>query len=52
MNQLDKILDSEVNFLTDAGKIRYKKVIEKAKLEYGKYQIKELISIEKSILNC
>ena len=34
----------------NAGKISHKEAIEKAKLEYGKYQIKELNSIEKEYL--
>ena len=33
-----------------AGKISHKEVIEKAKLEYRKYQIKEFTSIEKEYL--
>ncbi len=52
INQLDKILDSlDANVLMNAGKISHKEAIEKAKLEYGKYQIKELTSIEKEYLN-
>lgn len=35
----------------DAGKISHKVAIEKAKLEYEKYQIKELNPIEKEYLN-
>lgn len=51
INQLDKILDSlDANILLNAGKISHKEAIEKAKLEYGKYQIKELTSIEKEYL--
>lgn len=51
INQLDKILDSlDANILMNAGKISHKEAIEKAKLEYGKYQIKELNSIEKEYL--
>lgn len=52
INQLDKILNSlDVNILTSAGKISHKEAIEKAKLEYRKYQIKELSPIEKEYLN-
>lgn len=51
INQLDKILNSlDANVLMDAGKISHKVAIEKAKLEYEKYQIKELSSIEKEYL--
>lgn len=51
INQLDKILNSlDANVLMDAGKISHKVAIEKAKLEYEKYQIKELNSIEKEYL--
>ena len=51
INQLDKILDSlDANVLLNAGKISHKEAIEKAKLEYGKYQVKELTSIEKEYL--
>jgi len=51
INQLDKILDSlDANILLNAGKISHKEAIEKAKLEYVKYQIKELTSIEKEYL--
>lgn len=52
LNQLDKILDSlDANVLMNAGKISHKEAIEKAKLEYEKYQIKELTSIERVYLN-
>lgn len=52
INQLDKILDSlDVNILMSAGKISRKKALEKAKLEYKKYQIKELSPIEREYLN-
>ena len=51
IKQLDKILDSlDANILLNAGKISHKEAIKKAKLEYGKYQIKELTSIEKEYL--
>lgn len=51
-NQLDKILNSlDANVLKDAGKVSHKEAIEKAKLEYKKYQIKELNPIEKEYLN-
>ena len=50
--QLDKILDSlDANILLNAGKISHKEAVDRAKLEYGKYQIKELTSIEKEYLN-
>ncbi len=52
VNQLDKILNSlDANVLKDAGKVSHKEAIEKAKLEYKKYQIKELNPIEKEYLN-
>lgn len=52
INQLDKILNSlDVNVLNNAGSISHKKAVEKAKLEYEKYQIKELSPIEKEYLN-
>lgn len=52
INQLDKILNSlDANVLNNAGSISYKKAVEKAKLEYEKYQIKELSPIEKEYLN-
>lgn len=52
INQLDKILNSlDANVLNNAGSISHKKAVEKAKLEYKKYQIKELNSIEKEYLN-
>lgn len=51
INQLDKILNSlDAKVLKDAGKISHKVAIEKAKLEYEKYQIKELSPIEKEYL--
>lgn len=52
INQLDKILKSlDANVLNHAGSISHKKAVEKAKLEYEKYQIKELSPIEKEYLN-
>ncbi len=42
-------LDAEV--LTSHGKISHKKAVEKAKIGYKKYQIKELSPIEKEYLN-
>ncbi len=52
IKQLDKILDSlDANILINAGKISHKEAMEKAKLEYGKYQIKELTPIEKEYLD-
>lgn len=52
INQLDKILNSlDANVLNNAGSISHKKAVEKAKLEYEKYQIKELSPIEKEYLN-
>ncbi len=52
IKQLDKILDSlDTNILLNVGKISHNKAIEKAKLEYRKYQIKELNPIEKEYLN-
>lgn len=52
INQLDKILNSlDANILKDAGKISHKEAMKKAKLEYQKYQIKELSPIEKEYLN-
>ena len=42
-------MDAEV--LTSPGKISHKKAVEKAKIGYKKYQIKELSPIEKEYLN-
>ncbi len=51
IKQLDKILDSlDANILMNAGQVSHKEAIEKAKLEYRKYQIKELTLIEKEYL--
>lgn len=52
INQLDKILNSlNAEVLTNPGKISHKKAMEKTKIEYEKYQIKELTPIEKEYLN-
>lgn len=52
IKQLDKILDSlDANILINAGKISHKEAVKKAKLEYDKYQIKELSPIERKYLN-
>lgn len=52
ISQLDKILSSlDTKVLTNAGTVSHKKAIEKAKIEYQKYQIKELSPIEKEYLN-
>ena len=52
INQLDKILSSlDTKVLTNAGTVSHKEAIEKAKIEYQKYQIKELSPIEKEYLN-
>ena len=50
--QLDKILNSlDADVLTNSGKISHKDAIQKTKIEYKKYQIKELSPIEKEYLN-
>lgn len=50
--QLDKILDSlDAKVLNTSGNISHKDAIDKAKIEYKKYQVKELSSIEKEYLN-
>lgn len=52
ISQLDKILSSlDTKVLTNAGTVSHKEAIEKAKIEYQKYQIKELSPIEKEYLN-
>lgn len=52
INQLDKILNSlGVKVLTNSGKISHKDAINKARIEYKKYQVKELSPIEKEYLN-
>lgn len=51
INQLNKILTSlDANVLMDSGKVSHNAAIEKAKMEYEKYQIKELSPIEKEYL--
>lgn len=51
INQLDKILNSlDVNVLVNAGKISHKDAVAKAKMEYKKYQVKELSPIEREYL--
>lgn len=50
-NQLDKILDSlDAKVLINSGKISHDKAIEKVKIEWKKYQVKELTGIEKEYL--
>lgn len=52
INQLDKILSSlDVDILKGAGKISHIEALEKARLEYKKYQVKEFNSIEREYLN-
>ena len=52
ISQLDKILSSlDTKVLTNAGTVSHKEAIEKAKIEYQKYQIQELSPIEKEYLN-
>lgn len=48
---LDYINQLDANVLNDAGSISHKKAVEKTKLEYEKYQMKELSPIEKEYLN-
>ena len=51
INQLDKILKSlDADILTNAGQISHDMAVEKAKIEYKKYQAKELSPIEKEYL--
>lgn len=51
INQLDKILKSlDADILTNAGEISHEMAMEKAKIEYKKYQVKELSPIEKEYL--
>ena len=51
INQLDKILKSvDAKVLNNSGSISHTKAIEKANMEYRKYQIKELSPIEKEYL--
>ena len=52
ISQLDKILSSlDTKVLTNAGTVSHKEAIEKAKIEYQKFQIKELSPIEKEYSN-
>ncbi len=52
ISQLDKILSSlDARVLKSARKISHKDAMEKAKIEYKKYQMKELSSIEREYLN-
>ena len=52
INQLDKILNSiDAKVLKNSGSISHKDAIDKAKIEYKKYQVKELSPIEKEYLN-
>lgn len=52
IKQLDIILSSTgEKVLVDAGSISHKKAIEKAKLEYKKYQVKTISPVEKEYLN-
>ncbi|MBR3362737.1 MAG: virulence RhuM family protein [Bacilli bacterium] len=52
INQIDKILNSlDIDILKNPGKVSHQLAIEKAKIEYDKYKIKELSSIEKKYLN-
>ena len=51
INQLDKILKSlDADILTNAGIVSHDMAVEKAKIEYKKYQVKELSPIEKEYL--
>ena len=50
INQLDKVLNSvDAKVLNNSDSISYKKAIEKANIEYKKYQVKELSPVEKNI---
>ncbi len=52
VEQLDLILSSgNRKLLTDKGKISHKKAIEKAKMEYKKYQVKTFTAVEKEYMN-
>ena len=52
INQLNKILSSlDTKVLTSTGTVSHKEAIEKAKMEYKKYLVKELSPIEKEYLN-
>ena len=51
INQLDSILSSTgEKILTDAGIISHNQAIEKAKIEYKKYQVKTLSPVEEAYL--
>lgn len=41
----------DIDFLKDVGKISHIEALEKARLEYKKYQVKEFNSIEREYLN-
>ena len=52
INQIDKILNSlDIDILKNPGKVSHQLAMEKAKIEYDKYKIKELSPIEKEYLN-
>lgn len=52
INQLDMILNSiDAKILVNAGNVTHESAINKAKLEYKKYQVKNLSSIEREYLN-
>lgn len=52
IKQLDMILSSTgEKLLIGAGSISYNEAIEKAKLEYKKYQVKTISPVEKEYLN-
>ena len=52
IKQLDTILFSTgEKLLTDAGSISHNQAVEKAKLEYKKYQVKTISPVEKEYLN-
>lgn len=52
LNQLDKVLNSiDADILEDAGTISHKEAMEKARLEYNKYQEKNLTAVEIAYLN-
>ena len=52
INQLDKILSSlDTKVLNSTGTVSHKEAIEKAKIQYKKYLVKELSPIEKEYLN-
>lgn len=52
LNQLDKVLNSiDADILEDAGTISHKEAMEKAHLEYNKYQEKNLTAVEIAYLN-